>query len=307
MHSRADLLRIFCIAAESSSFRDAATRLATSPQTVTRAIQTLEQQLGELLFHRNTRQIRITSYGQQFAEQARAALHELDALFQHNTRHKPAQVSGRVGITAPRSIGRRFLVSMLEPLLREYPQLQLKLQLEDELTDSVQAQIDLGIRIGPIRDRRYIAKSAAKVPFYVVATPELLARTTAPEQLADLHSKPLSALVDRKNGRAWPWLFRQGQTLFPEAPAFICDDPETELQAVLAGLAYGQLPGYLAIPHLQTGELVSVLAAHAPPPWDLFLYRPQRGPVPARVRIVHDHLLKHFANNHVFPASLHDS
>ncbi|MFO6211016.1 LysR family transcriptional regulator, partial [Pseudomonas aeruginosa] len=50
-----ELLRIFRVAAESSSFRDAAVRLGTSPQGVTRAIQQLEQHYGEVLFHRSTR------------------------------------------------------------------------------------------------------------------------------------------------------------------------------------------------------------------------------------------------------------
>src|SRR3546814_15028992 len=58
MNKEMELLRIFRVAAESSSFRDAAVRLGTSPQGVTRAIQQLEQHYGEVLFHRSTRQVR---------------------------------------------------------------------------------------------------------------------------------------------------------------------------------------------------------------------------------------------------------
>ncbi|WP_260433930.1 LysR family transcriptional regulator, partial [Pseudomonas aeruginosa] len=54
MNKEMELLRIFRVAAESSSFRDAAVRLGTSPQGVTRAIQQLEQHYGEVLFHRST-------------------------------------------------------------------------------------------------------------------------------------------------------------------------------------------------------------------------------------------------------------
>ncbi|MFO7028206.1 LysR family transcriptional regulator [Pseudomonas aeruginosa] len=45
------MVRIFCTAAEAGSFREAATRLGISPQGVTRAIQALETELGESLFH----------------------------------------------------------------------------------------------------------------------------------------------------------------------------------------------------------------------------------------------------------------
>ncbi|EPR9492790.1 helix-turn-helix domain-containing protein [Klebsiella pneumoniae] len=64
MNKEMELLRIFRVAAESSSFRDAAVRLGTSPQGVTRAIQQLEQHYGEVLFHRSTRQVRITAFGE---------------------------------------------------------------------------------------------------------------------------------------------------------------------------------------------------------------------------------------------------
>lgn len=38
MLNRMELIRIFSVAAQSTTFRDAATRLGTSPQTVTRGL-----------------------------------------------------------------------------------------------------------------------------------------------------------------------------------------------------------------------------------------------------------------------------
>lgn len=45
-----------------------------------------------------------------------------------------------------RPISKRFLVAFLQPLLKQHPQLVLNLRLEDEITDAVEAQIDIGIR-----------------------------------------------------------------------------------------------------------------------------------------------------------------
>ena len=300
MLNRAEMLRIFCAAAEAPSFREAAARLGCSPQSVTRAVRDLEELLGEPLFHRNTRQVRITAFGARLAGEARDSLAALDRLFR---RDAADEMAGRVGLTAPRAIGRRYLLPLLQPLLRQHPQLRVELRLDDEPTDAVAAQIDIGVRVGFIRDRRYIARAAAKVPFYVVASPALLAECGAPEDLDALAHRPLSALIDRQSGRPWPWLFAGGRQLLPERPAFSCDDPDTELQATLAGLAFAQLPGYLAVPHLRSGELVAVLAELAPPPWELFLYRPQRGPVPPRVRRVFDHLLRQFGDPQHLPAT----
>ncbi|MDP5642799.1 LysR family transcriptional regulator, partial [Pseudomonas aeruginosa] len=107
MLNRMEMVRIFCTAAEAGSFREAATRLGISPQGVTRAIQALETELGESLFHRNTRQVSITAFGQDYAKDARSALDHFDTLFRSH-RTEP-ELSGRVGITAPHAIGRRFL------------------------------------------------------------------------------------------------------------------------------------------------------------------------------------------------------
>ena len=67
MLNRMEMIRIFCSAADCSNFREAATRLRISPQAVTRAIKALEEELGEILFHRNTRQVHITAFGEAYA------------------------------------------------------------------------------------------------------------------------------------------------------------------------------------------------------------------------------------------------
>jgi DNA-binding transcriptional LysR family regulator len=301
MHNRLELVRIFCTAAESTSFREAATRLGISPQTVTRAIQELESQLGEPLFHRNTRHIQITASGERLARQSRQALANFDQLFERQAETARMDIRGRVGITAPRAIGRRYLLTFLQPILDQHPGLQVELRLEDQLTDSVEAQIDIGIRVGAVRDRGYVARPVAGVPLFIVASPALLSKTEPPDGLEALAKSPLSFLIDRKIGRPWPWLFAQREQFHPENVFFTCDDAEVELEAVLAGVAYGQLPSYLALPYMRDGSLVALLPEYAPPPWTLFVYRPQQAPVPARVRLVYDRLVECFSDPALFP------
>lgn len=300
MLNRMEMVRIFCAAAESGSFRAAASRLGISPQSVTRAVQALEAELGEPLFHRNTRQVHITAFGQGYAQEARLALEHFDALFRSH-RSEP-ELSGRIGITAPQTIGRHYLVPFLQPLMAAHPHLQFHLRLEDQMTDSVEAQIDIGIRVGLIRDRRYVAKALAPVPMHVVASPELVERIGSPRSIQALDACPLSALIDQRNGRPWPWLFADGQNFTPRQPVLICDDADTELEAIVSGTCFGQIPAYLANPLVRSGKLVTVLDDLAPPPWDLFIYRPQQGPVPRRVRLVFDHLTEAFRDPQRFPS-----
>lgn len=107
MLNRMELIRIFSVAAQSTTFRDAATRLGTSPQTVTRAIKELERTLGELLFHRSTRQVHVTAFGAKLALQARETLERVDQLF---IAHSTQEAKSIVGITAPHAIGKLYLI-----------------------------------------------------------------------------------------------------------------------------------------------------------------------------------------------------
>ena len=301
MLNRMEMLRVFLVAVDSPSFREAAHRLGTSPQKVTRAVKELERMFAEPLFHRSTRQASVTAFGAQIAQQAREALNQFDELFVSSSESQGLGVSGRVGITAPHAIGRLYLADFLRPLMQQNPELRIELSLDDQLTDAVASRIDIGIRVGAVRDRRYIARAVAQVPLRIVAAPALIASVGVPSSVEDLKSMPLSTLIDRNNGRPWPWFFADGQSYLPPSPAFSCDDPETELEFVLAGLAFAQMPHYLADTYIHDRILVEVLAESAPVPTDLIIYRTQSGPVPPRVRLVYDHLMGCLGDREVFP------
>jgi DNA-binding transcriptional LysR family regulator len=303
MLNRMELIRIFSVAAQCTTFREAATRLGTSPQTVTRAIKELERTFGELLFHRSTRQVHVTTFGAELALQARETLERVDQLFVTHSKQQDKGIVGRVGITAPHAIGKLYLTQFLKPLMQENPGLSIDLSLDDQITDAVASKIDIGVRVGAVRDRRFIARTVAGVVLKIVAAPSLLDTVARPDTVEELKRLPLSMLMDRNNGRPWPWLLAEGQVFLPTSPAFTCDDPETEREIVLAGLAFGQMPSYLAEPYLSEGRLVEVMQHEAPPPYELIMYRPQTGPVPPRVRLVYDHLVKSFSDPQIFPQS----
>lgn len=286
------MLRIFCATAESSSFKDAAVRLGVSPQTVTRAIKALEHVVGEPLFYRNTRHMRITDFGEQLAQRAREGLVEIERLFQRRDAQPENDIAGTVRITAPTAIGRRFLLDALSAIAREFPRIRLDLRLSDSITDVIAQQIDIGVRIGFLRDSGFVARSTAKLTFASVAAPELIARCGVPKDMYALAVMPTVALVDGSSGRIWPWYFGEGQQCIPTNRVFLTDDPETELDMVLRGVGFGQIADCLARPYIEQGRLISVLDELAPKPWDIYVYRPQQGPVPRRVRVVYDRIVQ---------------
>ncbi|MDY0885780.1 LysR family transcriptional regulator [Dongia soli] len=289
-----ELLRVFCAAAEAVSFREAAARLGISPQVVTRSVRELEERLDEALFHRSTRQVRITAYGEQLARQGREMVDSMESMLRPKSARREAQVSGMVRLTAPEALGRGLVMQALAPVLVQHPALTLDLRLSEAFTNAVDQRIDVGVRIGTLRDSRFIARSVAKVAFHVVASPVLIKRAVIPATPADLQALPIIAIIDRNSGRPWPWQFRDAKPFMPK-PAFVTDDIEAGREAALLGLGYAQLPNYLARRHLASGQLIEVLAPHAPTPWPVSVYRVSHSPVPARIKLVFDRLVQALA------------
>ncbi|MNR83597.1 HTH-type transcriptional regulator DmlR [compost metagenome] len=300
MLNRLEMLRLFCAAADASSFKEAAARLGTSPQAITRAVKELEETVGEVLFHRNTRGIQITEFGTQLAEHAREMVTGVDSLFQPTESQSDKDLVGLVRITAPSIIGRRHLLKLLLPLMKQHPGIRLELGVTNLVTDVVDKKIDIGVRIGPLRDSRFVARSVAKISFHVVGTPELIAARGKPQTPQDLAKLPTTTLMDGNTGRTWPWFFADNHMLTPTVSTFVTDDPEVECQAVLAGIGYGQLSSQQAEPYIRSGRLVKVLDEYQPEPWDLYVYRPQRGPVPARIRLVFDRIVETLSDPDIF-------
>lgn len=296
-------IRAFCAAAELSNFRGAAIRLGMSPQGVTRAIRELEVVFGETLFHRNTRQVQITEFGRMLFARARDTLVQVDDLMQLRAEERPERIEGSVRITAPGALGRRWMMRALSKLSAAHPQLAIDLRLNEQLADVVAEKVDVGVRIGHLDNPGFVARTVGRVPFFVVATPARLRKSGPPATIADLRELPVTALINSNTGRAWPWVFANNRHFHPSAPAFSTDDPESECEAVLGGLGFGQLPGYLALPFIKRGKLVPVLPNDAPPPWEVHVFRTKRAPTPARVRLVFDALVEALSDEIAFPMS----
>ena len=288
--NRFEALRIFCMAAESPNFRDAAVKLGISPQVITRVVKQLEDEIGEPLFHRSTRGVRLTQFGEQLALRSVEAIAEVDNIFSTGTSGDLGDLRGTIRIAAPSVLGRRFITRGLAPILAANPGLNVDLRLSEVLADVIDEQIDIGVRIGPMRDSRFVARAVSTASLHFVGAPGLLDRVGTPESRDALLNGPLTILIDRNTGRPWPWMFRNGEQIVPSSPAFITDDPETECEAVVAGIGFAQLPAHLTTPLIRNGLLVSLLENLQPAPSTLYVYRPQRTPVPARIRLIFDAL-----------------
>ena len=121
----ASLIQTLAVA-EHLSFYRAAQALGTSQSNVSARIKALEQDLGILLFERNTRGVRLTEAGRLFVERVAAGVDQLD----HAVKTAGMAASGecgrlRVGIHAlmPRS----FLAELIAQFREDHPGIDVEI------------------------------------------------------------------------------------------------------------------------------------------------------------------------------------
>lgn len=289
MLNQFELIRVFCAAAESRSFREAASKLGKSPQAVTRSIRELEALRGEILFYRTTRNSKITREGESLARQAKVLLGNIDALIGHAEQDDASAISGHVSLTLPSALGRRLVIPVLTAFQHLHPAVDISCTLTDAHSNVISEQIDIGLRTGFVRDNRFVSRKVLDVNFYLVGAPELIAKTGAPRSLTELAAMPAVALYDQQSNRYWPWGFESG-SYTPASPRFVTDDLDAYCEALKEGLGFGQIPGFIALPLIRSGRLIPVMQDEKSVTWGLYLYRPQTGPVPQRIRLLFDYL-----------------
>lgn len=293
---------VFAETVSSGSMSAAARRLGMSPSAVSQTIRALERQAGVTLLHRSTRKLTLTEAG------ARCYPHCLRLLEAANAAgdallHARDAPSGELRVAAPVGFG-LHIAPALAPVLAAWPQLRLRLLVDDAMIDLVEARIDIAIRAGNLPDSRWVARRLCRFEVILCAAPAYIERhgmPDSPQALSDHH-----------------WLGSMRQALEPkgdtEAPSMELDLRQGErherLRVDVRVVSNNQLSlqqmceqgmGLALLGHadvhsaIERGLLVRVL-----PHWRLAALpvtamTPRRDGDPAKVKVALDALQRHFA------------
>ena len=308
LHNDFKTLNAFIHTARHGSFTAAAQALGVTPASISKQIIQLEQSLNVRLFNRTTRSLSLTDEGRYFLSQAETALALLQQAVQHINDNE-AQYIGMVRISVSNVIGRHLVLPCLKTLQQRYPQLDIELDFDDKLIDSVKEGFDLVIRGGQIAESSMISRELAPLHLCLVASPDYLARFDIPKTPDELSQH---RLIARRfvSGKYSPWYFWQNEHLFPyemTRRVLTFSDPEACTLATLDGNGIAEIPIYLALPHLQAGRLKVLLGdCHHAGDYRLVLQYAHRN-LPPRVRVVAEHLFTYLSqhdNLHTPPQAL---
>jgi len=281
----------FAETAKHGGFAAAGRELGMTPSTIAKAVGRLEAGLGVRLFHRTTRQVRLTPDGERLYQRCQRVLAEVEEL-QAEASGTRATVTGTLRIDMPVFYGKHFVLPLLADLMKRHPALRIDARLSDSWVDLLREGSDLAVRIGALRDSTLVARRVDQQSLVLCASRAYLASRGTPRRVEDLASHDAIAFRLPSSGRDRPWQFRQrgvGVEVQPQ-PRVRVNETEGLVAALRLGMGFCQVPDMLVRDELQRGELIELLPSCRPEPMPIHVVHPAGRLLPARVRVALDAL-----------------
>lgn len=287
-------LDTFLAVAETRSFRAASERLGVTASAVSQTIRQLEESLGLALFTRTTRSVALTEAGEHLFAGIKPALTGVRATLEslESLRGRPA---GRLRLNVT-SIADSFLSDeTVAAFLREYPEIELDLAVDDDDIDLVTDGFDAAVRLGEVVAEDMVAVSVSgEQRQLVVGAPSYFASRPKPKHPRDLHAHVCIGWRRYTKPAPYRWEFTENGRDFEIAiPGRVnTNDAFMMRRLALAGVGLTIGMADTLRPYLERGELVAVLEKYCPPFPGFFLYYPypRGGEAPPKLKALVDFL-----------------
>lgn len=278
----------------SGSFAAVARQRDLDPSSVSRAIASLEEEVGVRLLQRTTRRLSLTEAGELYLRRVEPLVQELSRAREEAIGASESP-SGTLRLTCSVAFGQTCLVPLLAEFREAYPDLKLDLLMTDENLDLIEQRIDLAIRLAPSPGGDVIGSKLMATRYRVVATPNYLRTQGTLSKPDELKSR--SCLLFTFPDFRSRWLFRDRKGEVQEVPVngdIAMSNALALRQGALAGLGPALLADWLIERELADGRLVDVFPDYnvAATSFDTgaWLLYPSRAYLPSKVRVAIDFL-----------------
>ena len=277
-------LSAFVAVVEAGGFSAAARRIGESQSVISKAVGALEKRLGVQLFKRSTRSVVLTDHGWQYYERTKPLLEEMEQA-DGELMSSTLDISGLVRIAASSTFGRLHVLPVVPELLSLYPKLKLDLNLSDSVQDLLAENIDLAIRVSPIRSPDAVARRVTTTSLVCVGSRRYFEQHGMPATPEDLVNHNCIIFNGIEN---WTFAGPDGKFSVRVSGNLSSNTVESLLYAVQAGIGIGMFYRASLVGDLRSPDIVTILDEFVAETRDVSLIWPNRKFISARVRKVTD-------------------
>jgi len=287
------LLLTFSEVALQGSFTKAGKLLGLSKSAVSQQVTRLEKELNIQLLKRNTRGLSVTAFGQTLLKRCELLSGQLDLALIELTKAE-AGPQGTFSVIFPHALEKDIVIPALSQLHREFPKLQLSIEVTIDKKDLVKNKLDVAVFGGEPKDSRYRALPVGNSREFFCASAEYLNRAGQPKTPEELSHHP--------------WIANHWQS----NPVSIALDTPTatgekinlteiaRVNAISSSIALAEehlgiilLPNAICSQLIQSGKLVRVLPEYRGPVWPFYFIHPYQGEKPVHITRFYE-LVKHY-------------
>ncbi len=303
-------LGFFAALAMSGSLSAAARELRITTAAVSKRLSHMESRLGVSLVNRTTRRMSLTVEGEVVLRHARSILAEMSELEQQLGANR-ANPSGLLRVNATLGFGRSHMGPIISRFSRQYPAVDVQLQLSVDPPSLSDDAYDVCIRFGPPPDSRVISHKIASNQRLLCAAPSYLAQHGEPLTPSELVRHNFISI--RQGGEAYGVIKlargRAGKIeTIKTRGNLTTNDGGIAVQWALEGHGILLRAEWDIRSYLARGELVQLLAPYRTPDADIYAVYPAQQKTSARVRVFVDFLIEAFKKKvHVLTDHLQDS
>jgi DNA-binding transcriptional LysR family regulator len=227
-------LFVFEVCGRLMSFTQAAGELGVSQPAISLAIRQLEQAIGQALFHREHRSIRLTEAGERLFGEVSVSF---DRILQTVREINRAPVTDLVTLSISTAFANYWVMPRMTRLHHSHPGIDLRLQVVDKDLDLEHENVSLGIRRGRGNWPGYQSSSLAREELLAVASPSYLAAHGVPGSIEDLHRHQFVHLEEpfRPRPKWRDWFQSFGQEFVDRGEGLRLNDYALVIQAAMAG------------------------------------------------------------------------
>lgn len=247
-------LRAFDAAARHLSFAKAAAELNVTPAALSFQIKSLEQHLGQPLFHRLNRAVELTQAGRALAPGTADGFQTLAAAWRAATRLRD---DTSLTVTAGPALTAKWMAPRLYHFAQAHPEIELRFSASLRVMDFDRDEIDVAIRFGYGPDPGLYSLKLAEEWITPVMVPELAGRYPTPESLIGaplLIDESISFLDPPCDWAAW---FRAMGIHTPPPTGLRFSQADHAIDAAMTGVGVVLGRRALVIKDLAEGRLVA--------------------------------------------------
>jgi DNA-binding transcriptional LysR family regulator len=295
---RLKCIRTFTQIAKSLSLATAAKELQISRSLVSYHLQQLEDHLGVRLMNRTTRQLVLTTIGEEYLALCEKALQGFDAADAHISEMQVA-ISGHIKIMASIAFATIQLTPVIIAFNKLYPDVTVSLILSIgpfSPKDFIENGYDVGISINSMRDTGIISTKVGEVTWGACATKAYLSSHDPIRSPSDFTNQVCLVHRSHTPDSVWRFMGPHGLSEIPVKGPLFTNSFLVLKAAVLANIGIAMFPLYSIAGDIESGALVRVLTTYDSVTRPVFLVYPQSAHLPKRTRVFIDFLRQELKN-----------